>query len=498
MKKSIKYIAMLCVAAVSLAFVGCEDPHTANLEDYQTLVYFRDGGVQVLPLTRVEKQTVCRIAVCKSGRNLDAVTTAEVLAMEQNQLDIYNMQYYTDYVIAPEDCFKITANREMAFGSDDSYKVVEVTINTEKLFDAQEKLSSEGKTVVVGIQLYSDSALSRGLNYVIFTPELEYAYVSFIGKNIEQRFTSVMPAWNDMEVTLQLNIENEWDFDCRIGIPDDVDKIVEEYNERYGDAEQDIVYRLLPRDLYEYPESVEFKKGVRTVPFKLRVNRYFKDSSEFADGNEPAPFFILPLAIKNITNDGISISPTSNVKVLLLSHEMQFIGLEDVAISGSMASSPYTHSSDGGGIPALFDGNILTYWHSVYNSKLGDETYGYYIDIELPTPARFFQFAYCTRNDNGNAVPLFITIGGSVDGETWEIIREDLIGTVASTGTWERGLPLVGSSDSELYNYVRFGVTQSMGGAGGNLKGDTAGKCVALSELELQTGANKPTYRAVY
>ena len=493
MKRSIKYIAMLCVAVVSLAFVGCDDPHTANLEDYQTLVYFRDGGVQALPLTRVETQTVCRIPVCKSGRDIEAVTKAEVLAMDQNQMDIYNMQNATHYVVAGDDCFEITKNREMEFSSSDSYKVVELVIDTDKLFAEQELLMAEGKTLVVAIQLYSPSTLSRGLNYVIFTPSLEYAFVTFAENFAEREYTSVMPEKNTYETSLSLNVDNEWDFTCEIALQDNLEEVIAAVNEQYSDPDTGAYYSLLPEGAYSFDKTIEFHKGESQAPFSIEISRMFKNFLPDPEA-EDFPCYVLPLQVKKISQDGIDTDENSKL-LLLVSHEMRFVGLEDVSLSADMVSAYGTESSEGS-VEALVDGNETTYWHSTWSAPMAaDPDFGAYIDIELKAPMRYFQFSYCTRHNNNNGVPKKVAIGGSNDGQTWTVIRTDIDATATASREWAT-LPMV--DGERTYKYVRLGIIRSaLGNMTGTL-GEGQSNCTALAEITLQASVTKPTYQAVY
>ena len=493
MKKSIKYIAMLCAAVVSLTFVGCDDPHTANLEDYQTLVYFRDGGVQALPLTRVEAQTVCRIPVCKSGRDLTAETRAEVVPMDQSQMDIYNIQNGTNYVVAGQDCFSITKNREMVFSSEDSYKIVELVVDTDILFEEQERMIAEGKTLVVAVQLYSPSTLSRGLNYVIFTPSLEYAFVTFAENFAEREYTSVMPEKNTYETTLSLNVENEWNFTCEIALQEDLEAVIAAVNEQYSDPDTGAYYSLLPEGAYSFSKTIEFHKGESQAPFTIEISRMFKNFLPDPD-EEEYPCYVLPLEIKNISQSGIDTDANSKL-LLLVSHEMRFIGLQEITLTADMISAYGTESNEGS-VGALVDGNETTYWHSTWSKTMaGDPDFGAYIDIELEESMRYFQFSYCTRHSNNNGVPRKLAVGGSNDGTTWTVLRTDIDGTALSAREWAT-LPMVDGGTT--YKYVRLGIIRSaLGDLTGTL-GEGGNNCTALAEITLQASVTKPTYQAVY
>ena len=96
--KKIKTIFLL-LCAVTLFLIGCEDNRKEYLDDYQTLIYFRNGGDQMLKLYRVGENTVYEIPVCKGGLNREATGTATLSVMEQSQLDMYNLENETRFPI---------------------------------------------------------------------------------------------------------------------------------------------------------------------------------------------------------------------------------------------------------------------------------------------------------------------------------------------------------------------------------------------------------------
>lgn len=492
MKNLLKYTAILCGMA-SFALYACDDPHTENMEDYQSMIYFRDGGEQTLTLTRAVADYVYRIPVCKSGYDIDATASAIVGVMDETQLEIYNLRNGGNFELMSEECFRL-GDTSIIFGSGDSYKIVELIIDTEKCFNEYETITAAGNTPVIALQLYSNDKLSAGLNYLLLTPEPSHAYLTFSETLIQQEYRSDMPAKNKIEAEIRLNIENEWGFTCEVVPMDNADEVLAEINSLYGDDELGIYYNLLPEGAYSYDQTVVFPKGADKATLTIEIDRYFKNYLPNPEA-EGAPYYALPLHITDVSQSGLELSDTDSQLWLLLNHQMKFVGLKEIELRAEMISSPFTHATDGEGIPGLVDGNTQTYWHSLWAVN-GDEVYGCYLDIELDEPLRFFQFTYCTRHNNNNAVPNRITIGGSVDGETWEVIREELVGTVTGSAEWCT-LQLVGNPDSQAYNYVRFGVARSSGSAGGDMRGDTS-YSTALSELQLEGSLNEPKYKAVY
>lgn len=153
------------------------------------------------------------------------------------------------------------------------------------------------------------------------------------------------------------------------------------------------------------------------------------------------------------------------------------------------ASDVCTH--DGGGLPALVDGDPGTYWHSnwYYAVDRNDPVYGIYFDIALEQPVTKFHFVYLVRKENANAAPTALVIGVSNDGTTWSQVG-GTISTDAMTGATAGArveLPVVDAGAA--YKYVRLGLTDSKSGDAGSLTGDLSftgyKKCVNMAELML-------------
>lgn len=482
MKRMMKYIMMLCGLSLAVVNIGCEDPHTAHMDDFKRIIYFRDGGVQKLSLTRIEEKSVYTIPVIKSGFETSGLASAEIGVMDQAQLDIYNMVNGTDFRLVDSDCFEFGSDKAFTFAEDESYKAIELVLDTDALTAAQEAAAADGVTAVIALQLYSDDKLSQGLNYLIIVPDVQTTYVTFRETRVIREYTKFDPEWNTIATQLRLAIDNEWDFDCEIGIVDDIDALLDEVNETYGDVENGIVYKMLPEGAYEFPETVSFVKGESSADLNIRVDRYFKNYPR-EDENE-LPYYVLPLEIKSISRRGLDTHSVNSRYLLRVTHEYKVImaDVKEIELTAGMLSSPYTYENS---LAELVDNNPNTFWGSYYNGKEGDETYGYYIDITLPEPMIALQFSYCTRHNNDNAVPNLVTIGCREDEDSeWIVAKADIECPAEGRAAWGE---LAAVSLPVKSQYIRFGITNSRGGAGGNLKGSVANLVsVAMSELKVK------------
>lgn len=463
----IKYIVAAIGMAGLFGLSGCEDPRTQYLDEYDTLVYFRNGGEQEITLFSVGNDARYSIPVCKGGSVSDAEADVRIVPMDQSQLDIYNMKNETKFVQIPEDCYRFTDDLHLHFSASDRYRVVEVELKTDKIRERQEA-AGDGVQYVLGLQLYSGQKVSDGINRLILKPEIDVPVVSFTAAAADlYRFSPDSPEENVLSSTLSVNMPAssvEWAFDCTV-LPLD-----QEWLDAYN-AENETEYALLPAANYTLPEKIHFEAGKATAPFELIVKR---------NGFEPFEFFALPIKLATCSKPELKIDETSvYLAVVVLEPAMERIPLTTEMLT---VPSSYTATNDGGGVPALVDGDTNTYWHSTWSTSIvGDETYGVYIDIALDSPLNVVRFTYWVRHNNNNGAPQIIRVGVSNDGETW-----DLLGEVSS------GLPAAAGDSGELptmyryesFKYVRFAIVKS---ALGDLRGSTDAS-TALGELVLEGG----------
>ena len=454
--KTILFCGMLLAGATS-----CEDSRDAYLEDYQTLVYFRNSGEQVVSLYLTGENTTYDIPICKSGRDLTATADARIEVMDQAQLDIYNLSNGTRYAQLPAECYKFLTETTFTFSSKDAYKVARVELET----GAVQALQAQHPELdyVLALQVYSSKKISESVNLLLLSMEIGIPQLSFGTSGLVQSFyTTSSPVVNTHENEVTLNIDNHWDFTC------DLEVLGQEWLETYN-AEQGTSYALLPAGSYTVPEQVSFTTGSNSVSMEISVDR-----SNLTLLQE----YLLPVRLTNSSKTEFSTEGESGLYLLNVRMDP-----DKVALTADMASSPYTNAGDGQGTAALFDGDVsaASWWHSYYGGgPVGDPEWGYYIDITLNEPLSAIVLRYATRS-NPNAVPADVRIGVSNDGTSWREIGRVNSGLPTGALEWAT-LPAMSSEES--FTHIRFGVVTSAGGAGGDLTVETY-SCVSLSEMEL-------------
>lgn len=157
---------------------------------------------------------------------------------------------------------------------------------------------------------------------------------------------------------------------------------------------------------------------------------------------------------------------------------------DDVLLPGALPlqvesqESPYWLSSnadqnvvgteeDGGGIAALIDNNISTFFHSQWSGTAVKDDHYLQVDLGEGKEMNIFSFSYATRNTADSPAPTSIKVAGSTNGKTFEraLVTVKNSGTNAlpsytKTGTYWTSNKII---SSKPYRYLRFSVTGSQG-----------------------------------
>jgi len=470
----IKYLVPAALAL--LAAAACADHRSDYMEEFQTMVYFRNGGEQELSLFRTGEDGLYQIPICKSGRNLNGEISAVLIPFDEAQISMYNITYETDYKLVPASCYQFVDqngsplasqdNVAVDFGPTDPYKVVTLCVNTNEVSALQE--ADEDAEYVLAFQLFSGGKVSADINYILLKPTIDVPQLALLNAGEEpHKYTPASKEKETYKNTVSLNMdENRWDFTCSLEVKDA--QWLAQYNQSKGTK-----YELLPSALFELPGKVlTFNQGTTEVSFDITITR---------TGMEMLKEYALPIELVSCSKKEFKIDSKNNVFVLVLR-----LDPDQITISEEMISVSTQAPGDGGGAPALIDNNVLTYWHSVYSKHNGDPVYGEYVDIALKTPLKSIVFSYCTRSQNGNGVPVCVAVWvRNETSEPWKQVGEDIETDEMLNSVTAQWITLPVLTADSSFRYIRFSVLKANPRESGDLRLQGTTNFTALSELQL-------------
>lgn len=397
MKKSILYIALLLFTFLQ---TSCEDNKEQYLEDYSTILYFRNSGEIEHTIYKTEEMSQYVVSVVKAGSDQNAVTSVDIKIMDEAMLADYNAGHGTRYKALPTDCYSIVTGN-LSFSSLDLYKEIDMTLHTMPINNIQ----GEGSAGDYIVPLYlSDSSdmINEGKKYLFIKPEVKTPLVSFEKTGyVMNSFSETGDSPLELSLPIRLSIENKWSFNCFTEVNEG---LLERYN-----REQGVNFMLLPTASYALNEDgvVGMKPGVING---LKVN---VDRRSLNYGN-----YILPLQLTGTSVETINVDPSGNSCLLGVSYVPDASSLKLIQLLENQISY-HPNSICEGSVAGLIDGNPDTYYHSDYNAGV---PLPHWLQFALPTESSAFRFEYLTRNAGAHVVPRRISLYGSEDGVAFKKI----------------------------------------------------------------------------
>ena len=164
MKKSILYIA-LCL--FSVLQISCEDNREEYLDDYSTILYFRNSGEIEHSIYKTEEETHYAVSIVKAGSDMSATTTVDMKVMDESMLAEYNENQGTRYKMLPSGCYSIKAGL-LTFNATEMYKKVDLSFYTEAISVLQDE-EQENEYIVPLFLSNSSDSINTEKKYMFIT-----------------------------------------------------------------------------------------------------------------------------------------------------------------------------------------------------------------------------------------------------------------------------------------------------------------------------------------
>ena len=385
---------MIAFIAPILLLPSCRDTTKDYLDEYNTILYIKNSGVQQAVLYRTGFDNRYKVTVIKAGYLSSAKTSVTAVVMDAGSLAIYNDENNTNYTEIPSDCYSL-GNMSLNFGSNDLYKHVEIMFKTDNI----EALPA-GFDYVLPLELVnSPDSINVRDKYVLLSPVVRTPTVFFEkpGNSINRVNPDATDAI-EFKVPVTLIVDNEWDFTCTV----DID---EEALEEYNDSGSGAVYKLLPERCYSINQVAQFVPGNNIANIEIIIDR-----SEMTYGQ-----FAIPLRLVDCSNTAFDIDDTRDLVLLGISY---IAAGDPITLTADMVST--NHPDSQYNIANTVDGNDGTFWQSLWNASGGQA----FFQVELDDV-----YSYCYFEMNGynnpdkgfEGSPTSARISTSMNGSNWSV-----------------------------------------------------------------------------
>ena len=377
--------------ALMLSGQSCSENYDIYPEEYAKVVMIKDAGENPLSVYSTDDKVGHKFVVMKGGHTEEAAT-ATLRAMTSEEFTTYQAESGKPYAMLPADCYSFSADgqttsAEIKFAPNETYKEVEVFINADALGTFMETFDGSLYSPVVPVVLESSDASVNSYGSESFIlPTYSEPTLSFASQIIAGS------RGGEITATVTLPIQNSWDINFEVEVDPTV---VSQCNMLNGTQ-----YEAVDASALTGNTSFTLPNGSSSVDIKLNV-----DFSKFTALNS-----VLPLRITGISVDGIESNVTTGWIVVTMPR---------IPITAAMLSTNAQEPSEGP-IANLLDGNVETFFHSLWSSTINEK---HYIQVTLPETYSKVWIRYCNRHNNANNSLLYFYLYTGTSNDNLEFYK---------------------------------------------------------------------------
>lgn len=378
--------------ALMLSGQSCSENYDIYPEEYAKVVMIKDAGENPLSVYSTDDKVGHKFVVMKGGHTEEAAT-ATLRAMTSEEFTTYQAESGKPYAMLPADCYSFSADgqttsAEIKFAPNETYKEVEVFINADALGKFMETFDGSLYSPVVPVVLESSDASVNSYGTESFIlPTYSEPTLSFASQIIAGS------RGGEITATVTLPIQNSWDINFEVEVDPTV---VSQCNMLNGTQ-----YEAVDASALTGNTSFTLPNGSSSVDIKLNV-----DFSKFTALNS-----VLPLRITGISVDGIESNVTTGWIVVTMPR---------IPITAAMLSTNAQEPSEGP-IANLLDGNVETFFHSLWSSTINEK---HYIQVTLPETYSKVWIRYCNRHNNANNSLLYFYLYTGTSNDNLEFYKK--------------------------------------------------------------------------
>lgn len=376
------YLASLLLGLLATQ-ISCNDVDENEIyqNEFHKILLLKTNGVLDLTVYNTGEDSNYEFSVLKSGTSPETTANAYLAAMTKEELKTYTDEHGVNFQEIPSNCYKLS-EEDLFFDSNERYKTINVSLHTDMIAQLPEIEAD----YVIPLMLKSENdSINETYNTLIIKPQIIIPAVVFKQSGLVTQYCG--KGTTTLEVPLELQIDNKWDFTCTVEV--DESKLQDNtlLNKGYTIANDGVV---------------TFSKGNKSATLKVTVDRTELNELDMET-------YVLPLSIKSV-----SLATFEKDK------EAHLLGVTaKYPLTGEMLSTNAQEPSEGA-LVNILDGKVGTFFHSAWSVSIEGN---HYVQVDLPESHSAFIFSYTNRESNGtNALALF-DVSVSSDKKNFTTIR---------------------------------------------------------------------------
>lgn len=394
-----KYISQfVAISSLFISMTACEDYRSHNMVDDTVYLLKPDyNEINIFEWGNFDYD----LYVIKSGVGQQSAELE--LVADLGILETYNTEQGTSYKALPEDCYTLKSSK-LFIAEEESSKAFEFVFNTKKILELQ----GEGNIEYVlpcRINSLNGIVSESKRMYTLIAPEVKKPYIEFANSSVLNVATIDPTSSNEEKflANIQTNYNNKWDLTYVLGI--DPTALIP-YNEDRVSKNMKPV-ELLPAEAYT------LVKDTWKIPAKANEKDFeyvlHKDKLRGSDGIYKFGEYAIPVRIESVSMHGIN----PDKATLILPVSFQPVTFDRATWEVIDWSS--VREDDGGGVNTVLDGNLDTYWHSMWEPNA---SLPHYLVIDMKKECEVMAIELIRRKNNSNTK--YVTFELSSDGKTYE------------------------------------------------------------------------------
>lgn len=375
------YIASAMIALM-LAGASCSNDYDIYPTEYDKVLMIKDAGASEITVYSTDTKASFKMTILKGGVTAGSTAKATLRVMSDTEFSDYLAESGRPYTLLPANCFSFspdskTSSLEVEFGTDETYKIVDVYIESAAFGEYMETYDGSLYQPALPVILESnDASINTESSETFILP----TYVEPSIALEESGLVELTRTGNTMSFDVTLPIENQWDINFTIALDPAYVAAYNEANEtEYTVADASAILNL--KDSYTMPKG----QSTMTVSFDIDPKKL-----TYTD--------VIPIKLVSCDVPGIEVDEATSKLMAPVKRR--------ITISEGMLSTNALEPSEGS-LANLLDGDPTTFFHSCWSVSVDGK---HWLEVSLPEAYTTVQIEYWNRISGSTNTPAWFNL----------------------------------------------------------------------------------------